>query len=87
MLLFLTLHCLSNNFVMFSLTPIDNILLLTQKRCGLVVEKSFIAGIHINDEVIEINHIKVELLNNADVKRYLSGPNITLLICQVIKNN
>ena len=56
---------------MFSLTSIDNKLVLTQKRCGLVVEKSFIAGIHINDEVIEINHIKVELLNNADVKRYL----------------
>ena len=55
-------------------------LVLTQKRCGLVVEKSCIAGIHINDEVIEINHIKVELLNNADVKRYLSEPNITLLI-------
>ena len=65
---------------MFSLTSIDNKLVLTQKRCGLVVEKSFIAGIHINDEVIEINHIKVELLNNADVKRYLSEPNITLLI-------
>ena len=30
--------------------------------------------------MIEINHIKVELLNNADVKRYLSEPNITLLI-------
>ena len=65
---------------MFTLTSIDNKLVLTQKRCGLVVEKSFIAGIHINDEVIEINHIKVELLNNADVKRYLSEPNITLLI-------
>ena len=65
---------------MFSLTSIDNKLVLTQKRCGLVVEKSCIAGIHINDEVIEINHIKVELLNNADVKRYLSEPNITLLI-------
>ena len=65
---------------MFSLTSIDNKLVLTQKRCGLVVEKSSIAGIHINDEVIEINHIKVELLNNADVKRYLSEPNITLLI-------
>ena len=65
---------------MFSLTSIDNKLVLTQKRCGLVVEKSFIAGIHINDEVIEINHIKVELLNNVDVKRYLSEPNITLLI-------
>ena len=65
---------------MFSLTSIDNKLVLTQKRCGLVVEKSFIAGIHINDEVIEINHIKVELLNNVDVKRYLSEPNSTLLI-------
>ena len=65
---------------MFTLTSIDNKLVLTQKRCGLVVEKSCIAGIHINDEVIEINHIKVELLNNADVKRYLSEPNITLLI-------
>ena len=65
---------------MFSLTSIDNKLVLTQKRCGLVVEKSCIAGIHINDEVIEINHIKVDLLNNADVKRYLSEPNITLLI-------
>ena len=65
---------------MFSLTSIDNKLVLTQKRCGLVVEKSFFAGIHINDEVIEINHIKVELLNNVDVKRYLSEPNITLFI-------
>ena len=44
---------------MFTLTSIDNKLVLTQKRCGLVVEKSCIAGIHINDEVIEINHIKV----------------------------
>ena len=66
--------------VMFSLTSIDNKLVLTQKRCGLVVEESCISGIHINDEVIEINHIKVDLLNNADVKRYLSEPNITLLI-------
>jgi phosphomannomutase len=65
---------------MFSLTSIDNKLVLTQKRCGLVVEKSFIAGIHVNDEVIEINHIKVQLLNNVDVKRYLSESNITLLI-------
>ena len=65
---------------MFTLTSIDNKLVLIQKRCGLVVEKSFIAGIHINDEVIEINHIKVQLLNNADVKRYLFEPNITLLI-------
>ena len=67
-------------FVMFSLTSVDNKLVLTQKRCGLVVEKSFIAGTHINDEVIEINYIKVELLNNADLKRYLTEPNITLLI-------
>ena len=70
---------------MFSLTSIDNKLVLTQKRCGLVVEKSFIAGIHINDEVIEINHIKVELLNNVDVKRYISQPNITLLILPIDK--
>ena len=65
---------------MFTLTSFDDKLLLSHKRCGLVVEKSFIPGIHINDEVIEINHIKVELLNNADVKRYLSETNITLLI-------
>ena len=70
---------------MFSLTSIDNKLVLTQKRCGLVVEKSFIAGIHINDEVIEINHIKVELLNNVDVKRYISQPNFTLLILPIDK--
>ena len=65
---------------MFSLTSIHNKFVLTQKRCGLVVDKSFIAGIHINDEVIEINHINVDVLNNADVKRYSSEPNITLLI-------
>ena len=64
----------------FLVKSVDNKLVLTKKRCGLDVEKSFVAGIYINDEVIEINHIKVELLNNADLKRSLSEPNITLLI-------
>ena len=41
---------------MFTLTSVDK-LVLTQKRCGFVVEKLFIAGIHINDEVIETNHL------------------------------
>jgi len=70
---------------MFTLTSFDDKLLLSHKRCGLVVEKSFIPGIHINDEVIEINHIKVELLNDSSAKQYFSEPIITLLILPIDK--
>ena len=47
------------NKLMFSLTSADEKLVVSQKRNGFFVEKSPIAGIHVNDEVIELNHVKV----------------------------
>ena len=65
---------------MFTLTRVKDDLLLTQKRCGLVVDKSIYAGINVNDEIVEINHVRVESLNDSAVHQQLSLPIITLLI-------
>ena len=65
---------------MFTLTRVKDDLLLTRKRCGLVVDKSIFAGIKVNDEIVEINHLRVEFLNDGAVHQQLSLPMITLLI-------
>jgi len=65
---------------MFTLTRVKDDLLLTRKRCGLVVDKSIFAGMKVNDEIVEINHVRVEFLNDGAVHQQLSLPTITLLI-------
>jgi hypothetical protein len=65
---------------MFTLTHVKDDLLLTRKRCGLVVVKSIFNGINVNDEIVEINHLRVESLNDVAVHQQLSLPMITLLI-------
>ena len=65
---------------MFTLTCVNDYLLLTRKRCGLVVDKSIFAGINVNDEIVEINHFRVESLNDGAVQQQFSLPMITLLI-------
>ena len=63
-----------------TLTHVNDNLLLTRKRSGLVVNKSLYAGINVNDEIVEINHFCVESLNDCAVQQQLSMPMITLLI-------
>ena len=75
------------NKLMFSLTSADEKLVVSQKRNGFFVEKSPIAGIHVNDEVIELNHVKVELLNDVAVKRHLSEPIFILPILLINKEH
>ena len=65
---------------MFTLTCVNDYLLLTRKRCGLFVDKSIFAGINVDDEIVEINHFRVESLNDGAVQQQLSLPMITLLI-------
>ena len=65
---------------MFTLTCATDNLLLTQKRCGLVVDKSIFAGINVNDEIVEINHFRVESLTDGALQQQLSLPMISLLI-------
>jgi hypothetical protein len=65
---------------MFTLTHVKDDLLLTRKRCGLVVVKSIFNGINVNDEIVEINHLRVESMNDGAVHQQLSLPMITLLI-------
>jgi len=65
---------------MFTLTCATDNLLLTQKRCGLVVDKSIFAGKNVIDEIVEINHFRVESLNDGVLQQQLSLPMITLLI-------
>jgi hypothetical protein len=65
---------------MFTLTSVNDNLLLTRKRSGLVVNKSIFAGINVNDEIVEINHFRVESLNDGAVQQQLCMPMITLLI-------
>ena len=54
--------------------------MLTRKRCGLVVDKSIFAGINVNDEIVEINHFRVESLTDGALQQQLSLPMISLLI-------
>jgi hypothetical protein len=65
---------------MFTLTCATDNLLLTRKRCGLVVDKSIFAGINVNDEIVEINHFRVESLTDGALQQQLSLPMISLLI-------
>ena len=65
---------------MFTLTCANDNLLLTRKRCGLVVDKSILAGINVNDEIVEINHFRVESLTDGALQQQLSLPMISLLI-------
>jgi hypothetical protein len=57
---------------MFTLTHVKDDLLLTRKRCGLVVDKSIFNGINVNDEIVEINHLRVESFNDGAVHQQLS---------------
>jgi len=57
---------------MFTLTCANDNLLLTRKRCGLVVDESIFAGINVNDEIVEINHFGVESLNGGELQQQLS---------------
>ena len=52
---------------MFTLTRVKDDLLLTRKGCGLVIDKSIFSGINVNDEIVEINHARVESLNDGAV--------------------
>ena len=68
------------HIVMFTLTCANDNLLLTRKRCGLVIDESIFAGINVNDEIVEINHFRVESLNGGELQQQLSLPMISLLI-------
>jgi len=65
---------------MFTLTCVNDNLFLTRKRCGIVVDKSIFAGKNVIDEIVEINHFRVESLNDGVLQQQLSLPMITLLI-------
>jgi len=65
---------------MFTLTCVNDNLLLTRKHCGIVVDKSIFAGKNVIDEIVEINHFRVESLNDGVLQQQLSLPMITLLI-------
>jgi hypothetical protein len=65
---------------MFSLTLVEGRLQLTKKRLGVFVEYSTFPDIYQNDEVIEINHIRADLINEETIKSQLSESNIILLI-------
>jgi hypothetical protein len=67
---------------MFKVTCVNDNLLLTRKRCGLVVDKSIFAGINVNDEIVEINHFRVESLNDGAVQQQLSLPMILCLFAK-----
>ena len=65
---------------MFSLTLVEGRLQLTKKRLGVFVENSTFPDIYQNDEDVEINHIRADLINEETMKCQLSGSNIILLI-------
>ena len=65
---------------MFLKTSMEGTLQLSKKRLGLFVEKSTFAGIHQDDEIVEINNVGVYLLDEATIQRQLSELNISNLL-------
>jgi hypothetical protein len=65
---------------MLTLTCVNDNLLLTRKLCGIVVDKSIFEGKNVIDEIVEINHFRVESLNDGVLQQQLPLPMITLLI-------
>ena len=58
----------------------EGTLQLSKKRLGLFVEKSTFAGIHQDDEIVEINNVGVYLLDEATLQRQLTELNISNLL-------
>jgi hypothetical protein len=66
--------------VMFLKHSMEGTLQLSKKRLGLFVEKSTFAGIHQDDEIVEINNVGVYLLDEATLQRQLTELNISNLL-------